>query len=61
MLDVHRGFLRFCCDVAARGDDYERVCFRVQVLEIEPFEEDGRGGDDPLTEGEFLAESGDGW
>ena len=59
--DRHGSLLCLCGDIAAGGDDDEGVCLAVRVLDVEPTEEDGCSGDDPLPEEELLAELGYDW
>jgi hypothetical protein len=58
---MDRKFFGFGGDITTRGDDDERVCFAVRVLEIEPAEEHRRGGCYALTEGHSLAYPRDHW
>lgn len=53
---MHGRLLGLGGDIAAGGNDNKWVGFAVRVLEVEAAEEDGRGGDDALLEGELLAQ-----
>ena len=55
-LDVHGQLLRLSSDIAACSGNYEWIGIAVCILQVESFEEDGRGGDYPLAIRQFLAE-----
>ena len=59
VLYVDRGFLRLRSDVAAGGYHDKRVCFAIQVLDVEPPEKDRRGRNDPLAQGQAFAQHPD--
>jgi hypothetical protein len=55
-LDVHWQLLRLSSNIATCSGNYEWIGIAIRILKVESFEEDGRGGDHPLTVGQFLAE-----
>ena len=53
---MNGGLLSLCGHVTTGGDDDEGVGLAVRVLEVEPTEEDRRGGRHALSEAELFAQ-----
>ena len=55
-LDVHWQLLRLSSNITTRSGNYERIGIAIRILKVESFEENGGGGDHPLTVDKLLTE-----
>ena len=54
--DMHWQLLRLSSNITTRSGNYERIGIAIRILKVETFEENGGGGDHPLTVGKLLTE-----
>ena len=54
--DVHWQLLRLSSNITTRSGNYEWIGIAIRILKVESFEENGGGGDHPLTVGKLLTE-----